>query len=86
MQVVVAFDMPMNQALTPALGSFEVVCDGVPVVPVGWVWSGPTLATIAYGAPDVFVLGMFNYLTVDTNLQSLSGVVMTAPQSVQFFP
>jgi len=76
----------MDTGVTPNVNSFRVVVDGTPIVPTSFTWFTNFFADILWGTPAATVLGTFEYITVDTNLRSSTGVVMTAPQSVQFFP
>lgn len=81
----VTCDIVMDQTVTPALTSLEIVLDGVPETPGGFVWTGPTVFQIIASAPAVSTL-VVNLLTLDSNLRSLAGSFMRAPQSVIGFP
>jgi len=86
MFVRVTFDMSMDIGVLPAVGSFNVIVDGTPFPITGLSWANPTTLDLTWGAPDCFVSGIVNLLTVDLNLRSATGVVACAPQQLQFFP
>jgi len=86
MSVLVNMDQNMDTGVTPALASFRVVVDGVPIIPTGFTWTLANQFDLAWGAPDTAVSGTVQLLAYDLNFRSATGVVVTAPQEVTFFP
>jgi len=82
----VFFDTTMDIGVTPAAASFRIVVDGTPIVPTGVAWNNPTSIELTWGAPDPAVSGVVQLITWDANLRSSTGVIMTAPQEIVFFP
>lgn len=70
----------MDDSVLPAVGSFEVVLDGVPETPTVAAWTTNTklaLTIAGSGSTSAYV----NLLTVDMNLRNAGLIVATAPQS-----
>ncbi len=76
----------MDTGVTPALASFDVVVDGVPLPIASWVWASPFFSDITVIFPAPVVSGFFRYNFVDVNLRNSSGTIAVAPQIIQFFP
>lgn len=74
------FDLPMDTDAIPAVGSFEVLFDGVPQTPTLCTWPTPDHLQLAI-TPGFPVTVSVNLLSVDLNLRSSVGTVAIAPQS-----
>ncbi len=84
--VRVFFDTPMDTGVTPAAASFRIVVDGTPIIPTGVAWNTPSSIDLSWGTPNATVSGVVQLITWDANLRSSTGVIMTAPQEIVFFP
>lgn len=83
--VLVDFNMAMDTGVLPALASFDVIIDGTPQTPTGRAWAdSDTLNLTIVGIAGTSIV--VNLLTVDLLLRSSTGVIATAPQSIQVFP
>ncbi len=85
LSVQVTVDIAMDQTVTPALTSFEVVVDGVPETPTSFIWFTATVFDLGFATAATTDL-VVNLLTTDSDLRSLEGSFMRAPQSVIGFP
>jgi len=84
--VRVVFNMAMDVGVLPALASFRIVVDGVPIIPTGIVWTPPQSLDLTWNNPDPAVTGTVQLIVVDNNLRSSIGTIATAPQEMAFFP
>lgn len=81
----IIFDKDMDQTVVPALASFEVVIDGTPETPTSRAWQDST--TLRFGFVGVpAVSGVWNQLSVDTNLRGADMSLVKLPQTQTFFP
>lgn len=82
----IVFDRPMNTAALPALGTFTLTSDGVPVDMLPVNWQSPTqLDCNTTGDPPV-VTGFVRQNVLDTNCYSALGTYARRQANVQFFP
>lgn len=83
--VDLTFDKLMEQSVTPALGSMEVIVDGTPETPIGVVWSpAQTLRLTITGVPAVS--SIFRLLSADIGLRGEDGSVVKPYQTTQAWP
>jgi len=76
----------MNQAATPDVANFSVLSNGVPLPVASFVWVDAFFFDITVIGTWTGALGEVLYHTMDPNFRSLDGVIVTAPQTQQFFP
>lgn len=86
MVVNIVFDQAMNQALLPAVGTFTVTSDGVPLActPVAWT-SATKLSCNTVGTPPV-VSGYVKQNVLDVLCVSALGTYARKQSNVQWFP
>ncbi len=81
----VTLDVAMDQTVSPVTGVFEVVRDGVPETPLLFTWFDAfNFDLVTTGTMGALIV--VNLLNFDVNFRSLTGVIVTAPQSVIAFP
>lgn len=75
----------MDETVTPALASLQVVLDGVPETPGSFVWTSSTAFQLGISGFAGATL-VVKLLVRDSGLRSLGGSIARAPQSVIAFP
>lgn len=81
----ITWNKPMDVGSVPAVGSFEVVIDGIPETPTVIVWQDAVTLRFSFaGVPAVS--GVLNQLVIDTALRGADMSLVKLPQSQTFHP
>ena len=80
---IVRFNKWMDDTVTPAMGSFSMLVDGVPRALVGVLWDPTMGLRIAHVGLDAITDVVITLDLTDPNLRDTDGGIAQAPQSIR---